>query len=83
MTRRTRCRHDFRQLDLAGSKKLTRAGGTTVLFLAHGDSLLCRGDDGGEARLDARDCLILDAGDPATWLLETAGPVTFYLIEIG
>ena len=82
MTRRARCRHAFHRFDIAGSHSMTRKAGTTILFLARGPALSCRAETAGGAHLGARDCLILEAGDPLAWHLDAAAPATIFQIEI-
>lgn len=82
MTRRARCRHAFHRFGVAGGHSMTRGPGTTILFLAQGQALSCRAETAGEARLGARDCLILEAGDPLAWHLDATDPATIFQIEI-
>ncbi len=82
MTRRGRCRHAFQRFDITERHGITRGSGTMILFLAQGPALTCRAQTGVEAHLGARDCLIIETGDPPSWDLAAAAPATIFQIEI-
>lgn len=82
MTRRGRCRHTLRRLEVAGRRAAEPGAGTTILFLAHGPILACREDGGAEAMLGPRDALILEAEDPRGWRLEAPTPAVALQIDI-
>lgn len=82
MTRRTRCRHSFRSLEMTRRSGVSCGPGMTVLFLAQGPVLVCRADSGAEAVLYRRDCLILEPGDPSAWQIEAAAPAVMFQIDI-
>ena len=82
MTRRARCRHRFEQVEIAGERSLTHAGGTTILFLAEGGGLACHDDAGRSAELERRDCLLLTQGDARDWRLKSDKPATVCVVAL-
>jgi environmental stress-induced protein Ves len=80
MTRRACCRHDLSRLRLSGEQPL-RHDGTTVVFLAQGDRMRCRGG-GKDIVLGHRDGLILEPEDPAEWRLSADSPAVVFVVAI-
>ena len=81
MTRRSTCSHQVEMLTFSGSHRLTRRSGSTLLFLAGGEQILCQqGEQGNLLRL--HDALLLTADDAAEWTLQAAAAVTLFIAHI-
>jgi environmental stress-induced protein Ves len=81
MTRRARCRHRFEQVRLTGERVLAPHDGITLVFLAEGDRLRCRGA-GPEEVLARRDCLVMESDDLTDRRLAAETAATVFLVRI-
>jgi len=78
MTRRGRCRHRLERRVIRGRDELTRRSGTTMLFLAEGESLTLSSASERIA-LVRFDAVVLEADGP--WTLETQ-QATVFVVDI-
>lgn len=74
MTRRGRCRHRLERRVVRGSEQLKRRAGTTLLFLAEGESLTL-GSNSERIAIVRYDAVVLENDE--TWTMETPHAVVF------
>jgi hypothetical protein len=78
MTRRGRCRHRLERRVVRGKEELTRRAGTTVLFLAEGESLTLSSNSERIAMVRF-DALVLENDEP--WTMDTQ-QATVFVVDI-
>jgi environmental stress-induced protein Ves len=80
MSRRGGWRHRFEQMRLTSQLALPIRGDAEFVFLADGNALRCRPQNGEPVLLGRRDSMILEAGDPLDWIYDPIGAATVFFV---
>lgn len=82
MSRRSRYRHRFERLSFSGTQTVVRQSGALLLFLAAGEHLECRSQDGTPLSLRRFDSVLIGAEDAAEWRLQTTEAATVFAVDL-